>query len=74
MPKKKLNVVVFAVDSLRADHMDCYGYGRQTFPHVGRLVTTIVNYDGWSTDFRHHTSQEFGVGLISLKGPYATLT
>jgi len=45
MPKKKLNVVVFAVDSLRADHMDCYGYPRQTFPHVGRLVKGGVLFE-----------------------------
>ncbi len=26
----KLNIVMFAVDSLRADHMSCYGYPRRT--------------------------------------------
>lgn len=32
MPAKsrKLNVVIFGVDSLRADHMSCYGYPRRT--------------------------------------------
>lgn len=32
MPRKsdKLNLVVFGVDSLRADHMSCYGYPRRT--------------------------------------------
>src|SRR5471030_2387556 len=33
MPKKK-NVLIFGVDSLWADHMSCYGYHRQTTPHI----------------------------------------
>lgn len=28
------NVVLIGVDSLRADHMSCYGYARQTTPHI----------------------------------------
>jgi arylsulfatase A-like enzyme len=39
MPKKKLNVVVFGIDSLRADHMSCYGYHRQTTPHIDKLAS-----------------------------------
>ena len=32
MPAKKTNVILFGIDSLRADHMSCYGYHRQTTP------------------------------------------
>jgi arylsulfatase A-like enzyme len=28
------NIVLLGVDSLRADHMSCYGYPRQTTPHI----------------------------------------
>lgn len=32
------NILLIGVDSLRADHMSCYGYHRQTTPHISRLV------------------------------------
>lgn len=33
-----LNVLVLAVDTLRADHLSCYGYHRLTTPHLDRLA------------------------------------
>src|SRR6185295_12519991 len=38
MPARPPNIVLFGVDSLRADHMSCYGYPRQTTPHIDRLA------------------------------------
>jgi arylsulfatase A-like enzyme len=32
--RRKPNILLIAVDSLRADHMSCYHYGRQTTPHI----------------------------------------
>jgi arylsulfatase A-like enzyme len=37
--KRPPNIVLFGIDSLRADHMSCYGYNRQTTPHIDRLAT-----------------------------------
>ncbi len=34
MAKKKPNIVLMGIDSLRADHMSCYGYKRLTTPHI----------------------------------------
>src|SRR5579871_390344 len=34
----KPNIVLFGVDSLRADHMSCYGYKRLTTPHIDRFA------------------------------------
>ena len=34
MPAKKTNLIVLGIDSLRADHMSCYGYHRNTTPHI----------------------------------------
>ena len=34
MAQKKPNIVFFGIDSLRADHMSCYGYNRLTSPHL----------------------------------------
>jgi arylsulfatase A-like enzyme len=36
--------VLFGVDSLRRDHMSCYGYPRLTTPHVDRLVAGGVRF------------------------------
>ena len=38
MPEKQPNIVLFAIDSLLADHMSCYGYFRQTTPHIDRFA------------------------------------
>ena len=36
--KKKPNLILFGIDSLRADHMSLYGYPRLTTPHIDRLA------------------------------------
>lgn len=36
--KKHPNIVLLAVDSLRADHMSCYGYAKNTTPHLDRFA------------------------------------
>lgn len=35
---RRPNVLVFAVDTLRADHLGCYGYGRNTSPNIDSLA------------------------------------
>ncbi len=35
----KPNILLFAIDSLLADHMSCYGYPRLTTPHLDKLAT-----------------------------------
>jgi arylsulfatase A-like enzyme len=37
--KKQPNIIFFGIDSLRADHMSCYGYPRLTTPHLDRFAT-----------------------------------
>ena len=32
------NIVLITIDTLRADHLGCYGYERDTSPHVDRLA------------------------------------
>jgi arylsulfatase A-like enzyme len=36
--KRKPNILLIAVDSLRADHMSAYHYARQTTPHIDRFA------------------------------------
>ncbi len=37
--KRKTNLLLIGIDSLRADHMSLYGYPRLTTPHMDRFVT-----------------------------------
>ena len=36
--KRPPNIVFIGIDSLRADHMSCYGYPRLTTPHIDRIA------------------------------------
>jgi len=38
MAKKKTNLILIGIDSLRPDHMSLYGYPRQTTPHIDRYA------------------------------------
>jgi len=49
-PRRARNVILFVVDTLRADRMSCYGYGRETTPRI----------DAWAAGgalFRRNYSQ-----------------
>lgn len=35
---RKLNVILITVDALRADHLGCYGYKRNTSPNIDKLA------------------------------------
>src|SRR5579872_6318385 len=39
------NIVIVAVDSLRADHLGCYGYGMDTSPAIDALARESVVFD-----------------------------
>ena len=45
MARKRPNVLLFGVDSLRRDHMSAYGYGRLTTPHVARFAGEGVLFE-----------------------------
>ena len=36
--QRKPNILLIGVDSLVSTHMSCYGYHRQTTPHIDRLA------------------------------------
>ena len=37
-PRRKPNILLLGIDSLRADHMSGYGYPRLTTPHIDRFA------------------------------------
>jgi arylsulfatase A-like enzyme len=39
---KNINVILISIDSLRADHLSCYGYHRKTSPNIDRLASEGV--------------------------------
>jgi len=45
MPRKLPNIVMFGIDSIRADRMSCYGHHRQTTPHIDRLASQGVLFE-----------------------------
>jgi len=40
-----LNVVYIVIDTLRADHLGCYGYSRDTSPNIDRLASEGVLFE-----------------------------
>lgn len=47
MAKRPVNIVMFAVDSLWADHMSCYGYHRLTTPHIDKFAKSGVLFENF---------------------------
>lgn len=39
------NILLVTVDSLRADHLGCYGYGRPTSPNIDALAESAHRFD-----------------------------
>ena len=39
------NVILIVIDTLRADHLSAYGYGRKTSPNIDRLAAEGVLYE-----------------------------
>ena len=42
---RPLNVIIIGIDTLRADHLLCYGYGRPTSPNIDEFAATGVLFE-----------------------------
>ncbi len=42
---RRPNVLLISIDTLRPDHLSCYGYGRQTSPRIDRLAAEGVLFE-----------------------------
>jgi arylsulfatase A-like enzyme len=42
--KQKPNIILISIDTLRADHVSCYGYERLTTPNIDRLAGEGTRY------------------------------
>lgn len=43
--RKPINVVLIGIDTLRPDHLGCYGYSRATSPNIDRLAGEGVRFE-----------------------------
>ncbi len=43
--KKRPNLILFGIDSLRADHMSLYGYKHLTTPHIDKLAAAGATFE-----------------------------
>ncbi len=43
--RKKPNIILLGIDSLRRDHMSCYGYDRLTTPHIDRFAQEATLFE-----------------------------
>ncbi len=74
--KRKPNLILFGIDSLRADHMSLYGYSRLTTPYIDRYAArgtvfenvfspSIPTTPGYATMF---TGMDcFGTDVVALR-------
>ncbi|REA00137.1 hypothetical protein DEQ92_20585 [Haloferax sp. Atlit-6N] len=40
-----MNILVYVIDCLRADHVSCYGYQRETTPNIDALAADGIRYE-----------------------------
>ena len=51
----RASVVLITIDTLRADHLGCYGYSRPTSPHIDRLARQGILFEKASTSLPRTT-------------------
>jgi arylsulfatase A-like enzyme len=71
-PDERPNILVLSLDTLRADHLSLYGYGRTTSPNLDALARESIVFDhaeaqAGATVASHHSL--FHSRLPSLAGP-----
>ena len=54
MDSDRMNILVIAIDTLRADHLGCYGYPLPTSPHIDRLAREGVVFQCFSPHIPTH--------------------
>jgi len=42
---RRLNILLISIDTLRADHLGCYGYAKETSPAIDRLAERGVRFE-----------------------------
>jgi arylsulfatase A-like enzyme len=82
--EKKPSIILMSIDTLRADHLRCYGYNRDTSPSIDRFAGESVLFENAITQgaktasahmsiFTGVTPMAHGVGNITNEGDYRAL-
>lgn len=58
-------IILIVIDSLRADHLGCYGYKRNTSPNIDSLVRESIHFK-WAFSTVSYTCPSFASLLTSL--------
>lgn len=45
LPKAPVNIILVSIDTLRADHLSCYGYQRKTSPNIDRIAAAGLRFE-----------------------------
>lgn len=64
-----MHIILYVLDALRADHLGCYGYGRNITPHIDQLATEGVVFANCFTS----TTWTRPVAASILTGVYPTV-
>jgi len=73
---KKPNIILISLDTLRADHVGCYGYHRQTSPHLDEfakesvLFKNVYVHSPWTLP--SHVSMLYSLDSASHQVYYST--
>lgn len=51
--KRNPNIILISIDTLRADHLGCYGYDRKTSPNIDEFSQTSILFENF---FSHSSS------------------
>jgi arylsulfatase A-like enzyme len=63
--ERKVNLMIIAVDTLRPDHLGCYGYQRNTSPNIDKLASEGVLFED-AVSQSPWTLPSFATALTSL--------
>ena len=44
-PGRRPDIILITIDTLRADHLEVYGYGRATAPTIARIASNGVVFE-----------------------------
>lgn len=68
------NIILISIDTLRADHLSCYGYGRETSPCIDSLAESGIMFTHCQAQAPHttpaHASMLTGLSVIAHGAGY----
>lgn len=76
---KNCNVILISIDNLRADHLGCYGYNRNTTPNIDKLAekgiifTNVITQVSWTLSHLPMLSSLYISSALPIYSNFSTL-